>query len=96
MLAVRSSWFSVEIHEVLPIGWVGLATKLAEAGFGSLTLQTDSGAVTVTLAMAKKGELHVSVRVQQLPDLLHDFRCCFTISQSSLKALFDGNEPSHL
>ena len=76
------------LAEPLPPGWSDKAAALAVAGHGSLTLQTDSGAVTITLVMAKKGELNVSIRLQQPPDLLHEVRLFFNPSQPELPTLF--------
>jgi len=91
VVSVSSPWFSVKLAEPLPPEWSDRAVALATAGHGSLTLQTDSGAVTITLVMAKKGELNVSIRLQQPPDLLHEVRLFFNPSQSELPTLFaDG------
>ncbi len=87
-VSVSSPWFSVSLEESLPAEWCERAQALATAGHGSLTLQTDSGAVTITLVMAKKGELNVSIRLQQPPDLLHEVRLFFNPAQSQLPSLF--------
>jgi hypothetical protein len=87
---VCSEWLTVRFSEPLPEHFRSECLSLAANGHGSRTLQTDNGTVTVTLVMAKRDELHISIRLQQPPDLLNEVRVFFNRPQSLLAELFSN------
>jgi len=87
-ISVCSEWLTVRLSEPLPEHFRSECLSLAADGHGSRTLQTENGTVTVTLVMAKKGELHVSIRLQQPPDNLHEARLFYNRLQQELPELF--------
>jgi hypothetical protein len=87
-LSVDAGWFSVSFDEPLPESWAFRADELFHQGHGSATLQTESGSVTITLVIAKKGELHVSLRLQQPPDFQPEVRLFFNLMQTDLPQIF--------
>ena len=96
LISVSSAWLDVRFSEPLPDHYHQECLSLAADGHGSRTLQTENGTVTVTLVMAKKGELHVSIRLQQPPDLLNEVRLFFNRPQSLLAELFANLKMSRI
>jgi hypothetical protein len=89
----RSHWFEVVISERLERGELAqlaaglrdLHTKMA----GAYIFRSLTGWIEITFAMAKRGELHVSIRLQSAPDYLNEVRLFINLAQSDLPGIAD-------
>lgn len=62
---------------------------LAEAAAGSTTFRAQENWLEATFAMAKKDELHLSLRLQSAPDYLNELRLFLDVPQSRLPEIVD-------
>ena len=89
----RTAWCRATVPLALgPDELPRLATalrRLAEEGHGSTLWANEGGEVRIEVAMAKRDETHWSVRLQSLPDFLHELRMVFVGRQEDLEGLAD-------
>ncbi|MGV3615108.1 MAG: WapI family immunity protein [Fimbriimonas sp.] len=92
----RSHWFEVVISERLELGeLVSFSQGLRElhaAMAGAYVFRSLTGWLEITFAMAKREELHVSIRLQSAPDYLNEVRLFINLAQSDLPRIADGVE----
>jgi hypothetical protein len=63
---------------------------LIAADSGAFSWTARENWVALTFVMAKRGELHLSVVLQQPPDYLHELRLFLNLKQSDLGQIRDG------
>lgn len=64
--------------------------SLHDEGSGAFLWSNEAGEVRIEIVMAKRGEVHWSVRLQAPPDYLHELRMVFVGRQEGLVRLADS------
>lgn len=88
---VEGLWFSAAVSilasaDELKAAAMALA-DLESSGAGHYHWQLTEGSLDLMFAMAKKGELHVTVRMRSAPDYLDEVSALFELAQADLPRL---------
>jgi hypothetical protein len=86
-------WLSARVAEPLPAAEIAaLARSLRELqreDAGHIVFRSHSGAVELTFVMAKRGELHLSVRLQSAPEYLDEVRLFLNLRRDDLPMIVE-------
>jgi hypothetical protein len=87
-VVAQTRWFRVDFHEYFVEGeleeWEAGIRRLHRDMAGSYTFRAMHNWLQVTYAMGKKGELHISILLQNAPDYLNEVRLFLNLDQSYL------------
>lgn len=92
-VVAETPWYRVDFWERFEEGemeaWAEGLRQLHRDAAGAHVFRARLGWLQATIAMAKKGELHVSLLLQSGPDYLDEVRMFLNLEQSALPSIAD-------
>jgi hypothetical protein len=95
-VTAQTPWLRAELDERLEreeLSALAAALRKLHADMaGAHVFQTRQNWLELTIAMAKRGDLHVSIRLQSAPDYLNEVRLFLNLAQGQLPTLAERIE----